>query len=134
MQSKVQLTYVDNMHCETSLPGGLGQLPIDPAFRRGQPGQGPCPLDLLALAQGSCMAMMLSKAAKERGLDVRGTTVEVTHTYTETIPAKLATARLRFVLPRAFTADELAALKAGAELCPVHQSLNAQVEVQMEVP
>ncbi len=72
MQSKVQLTYVDNMHCETSLPGGLGQLPIDPAFRCGQPGQGPCPLDLLALAQGSCMAMMMSKAAKERGLDVRG--------------------------------------------------------------
>lgn len=134
MQSKVQLTYVDNMRCETTLPGGLGQLPIDPAFRRDQPGQGPCPLDLLALAQGSCMAMMLSKAAKERGLDVRGTTVEVTHTYTETVPARLDTARVRFTLPRRFTADELAALKAGAELCPVHQSLNAKVEVILACP
>ena len=76
--------------------------------------------------------MMLSKAAKERALDVRGTTVEVTHTYTETVPARLDTARVRFTLPRRFTADELAVLKAGAEMCPVHQSLNARMEIVLE--
>ena len=78
------------------------------------------------------MAMMLSKAAKERSLDVRGMTVEVIHTYTETMPARLDTARVRFILPRRFTADELGALKAGAEMCPVHRSLNAKVEIVLE--
>lgn len=134
MKTQIQLTYADNMHCETSLPGGLGQLPIDPAFRAGQPGQGPSPLDLLALAHGSCMAMMLGKTAKERGLDVRGLTVEVSHTYTETIPASLATARVRFRLPRAFATEDIVALKAGAELCPVHRSLCATVDIEMETP
>jgi len=131
MQTTVSLRHVDNLHCETALPAG-GTLAIDPAVRRGQPGAGLSPLDLLALAHGSCMTMMLAKAAKQNGWDVNGLDVEVLHEYGSQIPTQLLRAVVRFRLPRSFGETEMATLRAGAETCPIHCSLRAPVEIKME--
>jgi uncharacterized OsmC-like protein len=133
MQTTVSLCLTGNLHCETALPSGA-TLSIDPALRRDQPGAGPSPLDLLALAHGACMTMMLAKAAKQQGWDVSNLHVSVTHEYGTELPTELLRAVVRFRLPHPFGAAEQAILRAGAETCPIHRSLRAPVEIQMECP
>ena len=132
MQATVEVTYHGDMHCETM--GAEGRtMPIDSAASRGKPGCGLSPLDLLALAHGSCTAMMLAKAAAALGLDVEGMKTEVQHDYEMGPTMRLKQARIRFLLPIRITPDQQNALRAGAALCPVHTALRPDVPVELEL-
>jgi uncharacterized OsmC-like protein len=133
MKNLVTLSYQQGLHCETVSPDGQAVMSIDPATRKGQPGYGFSPLDLLALAHGACTAMMLAKAADRLQLDVKGMQVEVSHEYDLGPPMRLCSARIRFVLPCRLSREQAVELQAGAELCPVHTSLRPDITVDMEL-
>ena len=133
MRNVITLTYKHGLHCEAVCPDGQTLMPIDPATHKGQPGCVFSPLDLLALAHGACTAMMLAKAADRLQLDVKGMQVEVSHEYDMGQAIRLASARIRFVLPCRFDSEQEAELRAGAGLCPVHTSLRPNIPVTMEL-
>ncbi len=132
MTSTAGLTYTGDMHCDALLADERQTMPVDSAVRRGQPGRGLSPMDLLALAHGTCTAMMMGKAADANGLDIVGMTVEM-KLEMEGSPLMVTSVHARYLLPRRFSPADLAKLKAGAELCPVHTSLRPEIKVILEL-
>lgn len=132
MVSTAKLTYTGDMHCEAPMADGRQAMPVDSAVRRGQPGRGLSPMDLLALAHGTCTAMMMGKAAEANGLDISGMAVEV-NLEMEGTPMMVTSVRARYFLPRRFSPADLATLEAGAKLCPVHTSLRPEIKVTLEL-
>jgi len=133
MLIQAKFTYRGDMHCETPTPDGRGVLSITPAMRSGAAAPSYSPMDLLALAHGTCLAMMMGKAAKGAGLDIGGMTVEMALEMAEGTPPRVGSVKARFVLPRKFAPGELAKLKAGAEMCPVHRALRPEIPVTLEL-
>ena len=121
MKIQTQFVYRGGMSCETSVPGGQGTLTIAPAARPEGAAPAYSPMDLLALAHGTCMAMMMGKAAAGAGLDIQGMEVEMSLEMAAGSPPSVVAVDARFRMPRKFTPEELAVLKAGAEMCPVHK-------------
>jgi uncharacterized OsmC-like protein len=90
-------------------------------------------MDLLATAHGTCMAMMMAKAARAGGLNVDGMAVEMILEMADDAPPRIVAVQARFILPRQFSSDQLAALKAGAQMCPVHKALRPEIPVTLEL-
>ena len=107
-------------------------MPVDPGTLTG-PNRGHSPLELLALAHGTCTAMMMVKAGKDLGLDLTQMQVEVTHDYHPGPPMMLRSVHLRFYLPCHVTLEQSDRLKTGAALCPVHSSLRHDIPVTIEL-
>lgn len=133
MISTAKLTYGGDMHCEAAMADESQTMPVDAATRRGQPGRGLSPMDLLALAHGTCTAMMMGKAAEAHGLDIAGMRVEVELKMAEGGPLRVTNVHARYYLPRRFGAADLAILKAGAEQCPVHTGFRAEIGITLEL-
>lgn len=133
MKIQTQFTYRNDMVCQTSAANGRTTLSIAPAVRPSTSEAMWSPMDLLAVAHGTCMAMMMGKAAKAEGLDIGGMKVEMALEMTEGTPPRIAAGKACFHLPRRLSGDQLAKLKAGAELCPVHNALRSEIPVALEL-
>lgn len=131
MRTTVALTHLQGLHCEARLANG-SVLSIDPGMQA-RADRGPSPLELMALAHGACMAMMMVKAGKELGLDLSTMQVEIEHEFGEGAPMKMSQARLRFTLPCAITPEQEHRLRQGAEGCPVHSALRPEIPVTFEL-
>jgi uncharacterized OsmC-like protein len=77
--------------------------------------------------------MMMAKAASPMGLDLRGMKIEAAQEYEMGVAMRLTKVHIRFHLPVPLTPDQEKALRAGAELCPVHTALRPDVAVTMEL-
>lgn len=133
MKIQNQFTYSGDMVCRTSAVDGRAALKVAPAVRTNTSEVAWSPMDLLAVAHGTCMAMMMGKAAKANGLDIDGMHVEMALEMADSAPPRVVAVKARFVLPRKFAGDQLAKLKAGAEMCPVHNALRPEVPVTLEL-
>ena len=132
MRTTVKLVHRNDMRCEVDLPGGAGVLHIDSLKHKARPDCGPSPLDLLALAHGSCTGMLAAMKGAGEGIDVKNMEIEVVHDYDDGPPMRLRTANIRFLLAGAISADQQAKLRAAAEMCPVHTALRPDIQVTME--
>ncbi|MCL2640859.1 MAG: OsmC family protein [Phycisphaerales bacterium] len=133
MKIQNQFTYSKDMVCRTSATDGRATLTIAPAMRPNASEATWSPMDLLAVAHGTCMAMMMGKAAKAKDLDIDGMKVEISLEMADCMPPQITAVNARFILPRKFSADQLAVLKAGAEMCPVHKALRPEIAVTLEL-
>lgn len=131
MQTSVSLTFQENFNCQTLRSDG-GLLSVDPATATSAD-RGHSPLELLALAHGTCTAMMMGKAGKALGLNLAEMQVEVVHEYQPGPPMLLETAHLKFYLPFAASPEQCKLLKKGASLCPVHSALRHDISVTLEI-
>jgi uncharacterized OsmC-like protein len=131
MRTSVSLTFKENFNCQTLRSDG-GLLSVDPATATSA-GRGHSPLELLALAHGTCTAMMMAKAGINLGLNLAEMQVEVVHNYRPGPPMLLETAQLRFHLPCSASLEQVEQLKKGASLCPVHSALRNDISVTLEV-
>jgi len=105
---------------------------VDPAIATNSD-RGYSPLELLALAHGTCTAMMMAKAGKTVGLDLAQMQVEVVHEYNPGPPMLLESAILRFRLPCSTSPEQREHLQKGATLCPVHSALRNDIPVTLEL-
>lgn len=131
MRTSVSLIHTQDLHCETNRPDG-SLMPVDPGTLTG-PNRGQSPLELLALAHGTCTAMMMVKAGKELGLDLAQMQVEVAHDYHPGPPMMLRSVHLRFHLPCFVSPGQNDVLQKGAKACPVHSSLRHDIPVTLEL-
>jgi len=131
MRSSVSLTFKENFNCQTLRSDGV-LLSVDPATATSA-GRGHSPLELLALAHGTCTAMMMGKAGKNLGLNLAEMQVEVVHNYRPGPPMLLETAHLKFHLPFAASPEQCEQLKIGASLCPVHSAFRNDIAVTLEL-
>ncbi len=88
------------------------------------------PTDLAATSLGSCAMTIMGIVAKREGLDLTGSTVEITKIMTTEAPRRIAKIEVNFIMK---TSEELSGeVKAkyvrAAHTCPVSLSLHPDIE------
>lgn len=91
-------------------------------------GQAFSPTDLCATALGACAMTIIGIYGKQQGVDVDGTTIEITKTMAAD-PRRIARLELIFHMPdRVYNDSEKATIEHAARTCPVYQSLDPAME------
>ena len=88
------------------------------------------PTDLIAAALGSCILTIMGIAAASRGLDLLGTHTEVNKIMGNN-PRRISDLQLKIYFKKNFAYKERKILETAAYSCPVHQSLNADMTIDI---
>ena len=98
-----------------------------PVDNKGQ-GQSFSPTDLCAMSLGACSLTIMGIFAQAHGLNIEGTTFDVTKTMMES-PRRIAKVEVNFYFPdNGYTDKDKKSLERAAMTCPVHHSLDEEVE------
>jgi len=125
MTSKV--TYLGDLRTESvHLKSGNSFLTDAPTDNNGK-GEAFSPTDTIATGLASCMLTMMGIKAKEMGVDMKGTTAEVTKTM-GTNPRRISKIEVLLNFPIAADAKTRKILEQTAKTCPVHYSLHPDIE------
>lgn len=86
------------------------------------------PTDLVATALADCMMTIIGIKARDKGLDLTGTTIETTKIMTAE-PRRIGEIIVEFTFPKNnFSAKEKAIFEAVTKTCPVALSLHPDVK------
>lgn len=102
---------------------------------------GPTPYDLLGMALGACTAMTVRMYADRKGLPLSGVEVDVTHTSVhaadcarcETQEGRVSRLSRTLRFEGDLDAEQTARLAEIADRCPVHRTLEGEIDVVTEV-
>ncbi len=98
-----------------------------PVDNNGQ-GRSFSPTDLCSMSLGACALTIMGIYAQAHGLDIEGTTFEVTKTMSAS-PRRIARIELTFSFPdKGYSDKDKISLERAAKTCPVHHSLHPEVE------
>lgn len=127
MTSKV--TYKSGLSTEAiHLRSGQSIVTDAPVDNKGR-GQAFSPTDLMATSLASCMLTIMGIAAESHGIDMDGSTAEVTKIMSKEGPRKVDEIKIDVHMPaRDYSKKELAILKKAAESCPVGRSLHPDLK------
>jgi len=87
------------------------------------------PTDLVAMALATCIATTMGAVARERGLDLKGLTYELTKEMAEDAPRRIARVAISMSVPLRRTPELAEAFDKVIKTCPVQQSLQPSVQV-----
>lgn len=132
MKTTVRLVHKHDMRCETAVCNGQVALQIDSLKHKALADCGSSPMDLLALAHGSCTGMLVAMKGAAEGVNVDDMDIEVEHEY-DAAPMRLKSAHIRFLLAGDTTPEQKDKLRAAAGMCPVHTALRPDVPVILEI-
>lgn len=125
MTSKV--TYLGNLRTESvHIKSGNSFITDAPTDNNGK-GEAFSPTDTVATGLASCMITVMGIKARDLGVDMTGTTAEVTKTMASN-PRRIS--KIEVVLDFPFQADAKTKkiLENTANTCPVHHSLHPDIE------
>ena len=90
------------------------------------------PTDLVAAALGSCMLTVMGIAAARHNIDLKGTTVEVSKEMVTSPVRRIGSIAVTLHMAGGIPLDKRAMLEASAHSCPVHKSLNPDVQTPVQ--
>jgi putative redox protein len=129
---KIELTYEGDLHTNAvHTPSGAVLSTDAPKDNQGR-GESFSPTDLVATALGSCMLTIMGIMARTLGLDLSGVTASVEKEMTSTPPRKIARLAVKIHVPYAVSPENREKLIRAAHTCPVHKSLNPEIEIPIE--
>ena len=102
--------------------------------------QGPGPYELLLAALGSCMSMTIALYARRKAIPLHRVVIRLSHSrdyendceHCMTEDRRLDRVRVQLELTGDFSAEQRAKLIEIAHKCPVHRTLSAGINVQIE--
>ncbi len=120
----VKTVYLGDLRTEsTHLQSGQRLITDAPVDNRGK-GEFFSPTDLLATALGSCILTIMGIRARDEGIDITGTELEITKIMASD-PRRVAEVVLEFTFPQAtFSDEEKRFLESLAGISPVPLSLH----------
>jgi putative redox protein len=132
----VARTAIDSF--QTSVRAGKHYFVADEPTSVGGTDQGPTPYDLLAAALATCTTMTLKMYASFKKLNLRSTTVRVSHdkihaedcSDCESASGKIDEFRRELSFDGQLTEAEVARLLEIADRCPVHKTLHGEIKVR----
>ena len=114
--------YVGDMEVRCTHEKSGVQLVVDPT------GGSFSPTELCATALGACILLTMGYYGMKHGVDVTGTTFAVTEEYARD-HRRIARLEVVFSMPdRPFSDREKRSIERAARACPVHNSLNPEIE------
>ncbi len=125
MTSKV--TYLGNLRTEsTHIKSGNSFLTDAPIDNNGK-GEAFSPTDTIATGLASCMLTVMGIKATNMGVDMNGSSAEVTKTMASN-PRRISKIEIIFKLPLELDEKTKVILENTAKTCPVHHSLHPDIE------
>jgi uncharacterized OsmC-like protein len=125
----VQTKYLGQLRTEaTHVASGNSLLTDAPLDNHGR-GEAFSPTDLTSASLGSCMMTIMGIVAEREGIDLRGTTFEVTK-HMNSSPRRIAKIEVAFAVKSAqpLTEAQQRKLRNAALTCPVALSLHPDIE------
>ncbi len=124
--------YLGNLRVESTHCASGATLVTDaPVDNQGR-GEGFSPTDLCVTSLGACALTIMGIFARNHGLDIAGTTMEVTKVMSPTPPRRIARIEVTYTMPdRDYSDKEKKSLERAAETCPVHLSLHPETEQKL---
>ncbi|MEM9681104.1 MAG: OsmC family protein [Bacteroidota bacterium] len=125
MTSKV--TYLGNLRTESIHTRSGNSYITDAPIDNNGKGEAFSPTDTVATGLANCMLTVMGIKARDMGVDMTGTTAEVTKTMASD-PRRIS--KIKVVMDLPFDADEKTKtiLERTANTCPVHYSLHPDIE------
>jgi len=131
---EMDVIYEGDLHC-VATHGPSGQTIVtDAPVDNGGRGAAFSPTDLVAAALGACTVTIMGLYARRAHLDISGTRVHVTKDMASVPVRRITTIKVTVTLPkgRSFSAEQRAQLEKAARLCPVKESLHADITLVMD--
>ena len=113
----------------THLQSGTEILSDAPVDNHGK-GQAFSPTDLLANALGSCMITVMAIKANDMGIELKGTTAEVTKIM-QAEPRRIKRLEVTLNMAAAVSEKDQTILERVGRTCPVYLSLHPEVEKEI---
>lgn len=126
----VKTSYLGDLRTESIHLQSGSQLVTDAPTDNMGKGEAFSPTDLLATATGTCMLTTMAIVAQRDGIELAGSSVEVTKIMSQTPPRKVARLEINLQLKTniVLTKEQIKKLENTAHKCPVSLSLHPEVE------
>jgi putative redox protein len=129
---QIDVTYRGGLRCE-AVHGPSGQrLVTDAPVDNHGKGESFSPTDLVATAFGTCLFTIMGIVAEREQLDLTGMRVTVSKEMSAEPPRRIARLTARIVMPCRLEEKQKVKLENAARTCPVHQTLQGNVEMPIE--
>lgn len=123
-----------SLRCVAHSEGGAVQVVTDGPGEFGGLGSAPNPMEVLAMAVGSCVLTTLAIAGRKHGLDLEGASARVVPGMAPERTPRLVALAIRVVMPAGLVPDAevRARLERAASRCPVKACLAPGIETSLE--
>ena len=129
---QIDITYQGGLRCEAVHgPSGAKLVTDAPVDNQGK-GESFSPTDLVATGLGVCIPTIMGIMAEREKIDLTGIRITVQKEMSAELPRRIAKLSVRIVMPRGLTEQQKAKLERAAYTCPVHQTLQGNVEMPIE--
>lgn len=128
---EIKIAYEGELHCSAlHVPSGNTIVTDAPVDNNGL-GQAFSPTDLMATALGTCIATVMGIMAERKDLDIKGMTVVVRKTMSDTPPRRISCLEVDLSVPLPADHPERRMFESAGRSCPVHQSIHPDIAVVM---
>tara|TARA_B110000285_G_scaffold210594_1_gene252557 strand:- start:2100 stop:2585 length:486 start_codon:yes stop_codon:yes gene_type:complete len=125
---KVKINYEGELRCQLVHELSGKTFKTDAPVDNNGKGESFSPTDLCASALGSCIATIIGMQMEALGLNLSGMRIEVQKEMTADLPRRIAKLATEVWLPIALSDDQKWQVEIAAKNCPVHHSLNTEIE------
>lgn len=129
--TQIEIEYEGDLHClAVHGPTGTSFRTDAPPDNQGK-GESFSPTDLVATAMGTCMLTIMGIYARRKGIDMKGSRVQVTKEMIADPARRIRRLAATFRMPGHLDSNQRAALENAARSCPVHRSLHPDVQIDL---
>lgn len=125
---KIKINYEGGLRCQLEHELSGKRFKTDAPIDNNGKGESFSPTDLCASALGSCIATIIGMQMEALGLDLNNMRIEVQKEMTADLPRRIAKLSTEIWLPIPLNDDQKWHVEIAAKNCPVHHSLNAEIE------
>ncbi|MBL7973668.1 MAG: OsmC family protein [Candidatus Kapabacteria bacterium] len=128
---RFEISYEGDLHCSlTHGPSGSVISTDAPVDNHGR-GATFSPTDLCAASLGACMATVMGIEAQKRNLDLTGLQISVEKIMTNVPVRKIRKLIVELTMPRTYSEEDYTTLQHIAHTCPVKESLNPDIDIEI---
>ena len=124
----MSVLYDRNVHTIATHAPLKQTIPLEGCSAFGGKGEDLNPIDLLVMGVGSCLLIVMGKAAEARDLCIVGARADVSY---DLVNYKIASICVDLHLPNKLDPTDQRRLEAASKACPVYLAINPEVEVKV---
>ena len=127
---RIDVTYQGNLRCEAEMPSTGARVLIDVPTQYGGSGESFSGTDMLAAGLGGCLMGVIAAVMRRRELDMEGAKITVLKEMAEVGSTRRITRMdVAIHMPHDAPPDVRKAVERSLHACPVHNSLNPDIEM-----
>ncbi len=129
---EITMRYQGGLRCEATHRPSRSTVVTDAPVDNHGKGEAFSPTDLVGAALGTCMMTIVGIYAERHGIDVSGMHARTVKEMSATPPRRIASLRTVLTIPLAPGHPQREAIERAAHACPVHKSLHADIDAEIE--